>query len=70
MIHLLSSFLLELITLDDGYIAEMFRKQLSSLAMHPKISHFHCEESLKYNHNLKERAKITVLCTFHIAINF
>ena len=35
----------------------MFRKQLNSLAMHPKISLFRREKSLKYNYNLKKKAK-------------
>ena len=66
MIKLFSNFPLRVVTLDDCYIAEMFRKQLNSLAMHPKISLFRREKSLKCNHNLKESAKTTILCTFSV----
>ena len=66
MIQLLSNFPLLLVTLEDCYIAEMFQKQLNSLAMHLKISLFRREKSLKYNHNLKESAKTTILCTFPV----
>ena len=64
MIQLLSNFSLLVVTLDNCYIAEMFRKQLNSLAMHPKIPLFQREKSLKYNYILKESAKTTVLCNF------
>ena len=37
MIRLLSNFPLRVVTLDDCNIAEMFRKQLNPLVMHPKI---------------------------------
>ena len=57
MIQLLSNFPLLVVKLDDCYIAEIFRKELNSLAMHPKIPLFRSDKSLKYNHNLKESAK-------------
>ena len=66
MIQLLSNFPLRVVMLDECYIAKMFRKQLNSLAMHPKTSPFWHEKSLKYNHNLKESAKVTILCTFTV----
>ena len=47
MIQLLSNFPLRVVTLDDCYIAEMFWKQLHSLAMHPKISLFRREKKLE-----------------------
>ena len=43
-IQLLSNFPLQVVTLDDGYAAEMFRKQLNSLALHPK---FHSSDVIK-----------------------
>ena len=66
MIQLLSNFPLRVLTLDDYYIAKMFQKQLNSLAMHPKISLFRREKSLKYNHDLKESAKTTIRCIFSV----
>ena len=50
---IISNFPLRVVTWDDCYIAEMFGKQLNYLAIHPKISFFRLEKSLKYNHNLK-----------------
>ena len=44
-IQLLSNFPLRVVTLDDGYAAEMFRKQLNSLALHPK---FHFSDVIKF----------------------
>ena len=66
MIQLLSNFPLQVVTLNDCYIADMFRTQLNSLVMHPKISLFRREKNLQYNHNLKESAKTTILCTFSV----
>ena len=66
MVQLLSNFALRMVTLDDCHIAEMFRKQLNLLAMHPIISLFRREKNLKYNHNLNESAKTTILCTFPV----
>ena len=66
MIQLLSNFPLRVVTLNDCYVAEMFPKQLNSLAMPTKISLVRREKSLKYNVNLKESAKTTIPCTFSV----